>query len=269
MRSRNIWIAGAMIVAVLGISSASQAGQAGSAATDDSVYTDDSVTSTTMTVGGIVLTDDSVKATTSSLATTLDSTAVVLSLQISDDGYHGSSPSNNIAEFAGAVTNDATVTGVTGMTAVQQNAGNANVTVQSNTLMDLTGLGTMVMGNGAGLSSAAAMLVLNPAFTLSNSALAARAIALSALQGGDDGLSSPLGSIGPTAIEFVGGLTYELSPEHNVAEFLDVASNIAVVDGTFGMTTVQQNVGNANVQSAFNNIAFTTGDAVPIPFVGQ
>jgi hypothetical protein len=112
-------------------------------------------------------------------------------------------------------------------------------------------------------------MVLNPAFTLSNSALAARAIAISALQGGDNGLSSPLGTVGPTAIEFVGGATYELSPENNIAAFADVVSNIAVVGPAFGITTVQQNAGNANVQSAFNNIAFTTGDAIPIPFVGQ
>jgi hypothetical protein len=256
-------------MAVLGLPSTSQAGQAGSIDLTETTTTDDTLVATTTTVGSIVLTDDSQRALTSTIVNNLDSSAVVLSLQVIDDGYHGSSPSRNIAEFADAVSNDATVTAVTGMTSVQQNAGIANVTVQSNTLMDLTGLGAMVMGNGAGLSSAAAMLVLNPAFTLSNSALAARAIAISALQGGDDGLASPLGTVGPTAIEFTSGQTFELSPENNVASFLSTVGNVAVVDATFGITTVQQNVGISNVQSAFNNIAFTTGDAVPIPFVGQ
>ena len=272
MRSRNVWIAGALAVAgmaILGIPSTSQAGQAGTLDTTAIATTDDTLVSTTTTVGTIVLTDDTQRALTDNTANNLDSLLVVLSLEVYDDGYHGSSPSNNIADFAAAVTNDVTVTATTGMTAVQQNAGIANVTVQSNTLLDLTGMAGILGVSGVGLTSDTLTMVLNPAFTLSNSALAARAIAVAALQGGDGGLASPLGTVGPTAIKFDSGAVYELSPEHNLAAFADIVANTAVVDGTFGITTVQQNVGIANVQSAFNNIMFTTGDPAPIPFIGQ
>ena len=272
MRSRNVWIAGALAVAgmaILGIPSTSQAGQAGTLDTTAIATTDDTLVSTTTTVGTIVLTDDTQRALTDSTANNLDSLLVVLSLEVYDDGYHGSSPSNNIADFAAAVTNDVTVSATTGMTTAQQNAGIANVTVQSNTLLDLASFATIPGGGAnANMTSDTLTMVLNPAFTLSNSALAARAIAVSALQGGDGGLASPLGTF-VTAIKFDSGAVYELSPEHNLAAFADVVSNTAVVDGTFGITTVQQNVGIANVQSAFNNIMFTTGDPAPIPFIGQ
>ena len=275
MRSWNYRIASTLAVAALaalGAPSTSWAGQAGTNDTTLIATTDDTQMATSLVVGGIVITDDSLKALTNDTQNGLDSSAVVLSLEVYDDGYHGNSPSNNIASFADVVTNDAGVGQsalVTGITSVQQNAGIGNVTVQSTTLVDLTGFGVMLGNNGGGLDPATVTMVLSPAFTLSNSALAARAVAIAALQGADGGLSSPLGTVGPTAIKFSSGAVYELSPENNVAEFQAAIGNVTLVDQTAGITTVQQNVGISNVQSSFNNILFTTGDTAPIPFIGQ
>jgi hypothetical protein len=250
--------AGAMLLALPG-----WGGQAGSNATDDSVLTDDSSGQIITTVGGIVIDNTYANAIVDTTTTTLDSTAVTLSLQVYEDGYHGYSPANNIASFLADVTNlNSAVSGNSGITTVQQAAGQANVTVSANTMVDLEAMAILTGSEAIPGFGGAEAFVLSPAFTLSNSKIAGQALAVLALgdalstavQGGSD-ISAAV-----TAIEFISNDSYEMSPENNLTEFAGVVTNqIDTVDGGLGITTVQQSAGQSNVQTSFNNILFGTG----------
>jgi len=261
----RMFFAGAAAAGAMLMASPGWAGQAGSNATDDSLLTDASSGTSDTAVGGITISTSWTNDINDQTATTLDSTAVTLSLQVYEDGYHGYSPANNIAEFAGDVTNlNSAVTGNAGITTVQQAAGQANVSVSANTLVDLEALAIVTGSEAVPGFGGAEAFVLSPAFTLSNSKQAAQSLAILALgdalstavQGGSD-ISAAV-----TAIEFVSNDSYEMSPENNLATFAGIVSNqIDSVDSGLGITTVQQSAGQANVQTSFNNILFGSGTA--------
>jgi hypothetical protein len=257
MRIRG-FVAGAAAAGAMLLASPGWAGQAGSVFTDDSTSTRTGTRD--VTVGGVTVSetwDDS-----DTTAVTLDSSAVTLSLQVFEDGYHGYSPANNIADFQSDVTNlNSSVSGNAGITTVQQAAGHANVTVSANTLVDLEALAIVTGAEAIPGFGAAEAFTLSPAFTVSNSKQAAQALAVMAL---GDAIANTGGTFADTvtAIEFVSNDSYEMSPENNLASFAGVVSNqIDSVDSGLGITTVQQSAGQANVQSAFNTILFGSGSA--------
>lgn len=192
-------------------------------------------------------------------STQIDSTRVTLSLQISDNGYHGYSPSRNLATFDGTLANSASI-GVagtaSGITSNQQTIGNANVSVHANTLVDASALAN-IFSDSSAATGANAVMVLNPAFAISNSALAARVLAIEAMSG----VVTAGASANVTAIDFVGADTFEMSPERNVASFASNLTNDVNLGNTSGITQSQQQIGNANVQTGFNTIVFSTGTA--------
>lgn len=252
------FVAGAAAAGSMLLASPGWAGQAGSVLTDDGLET--SAGTSDIAVGGITVSDT--WDNSDQAAITLDSSAVTLSLQVFEDGYHGYSPADNIAEFQSDVTNlNSSVSGNAGITTVQQAAGHANVTVSANTLVDLEALSIVtgleaVPGFGAGEAFA-----LSPAFTVSNSKQAAQALAIMAL---GDSIANTGGTFADTvtAIEFVSNDSFEMSPESNLASFAGVVTNqIDSVDSGLGITTVQQSAGQANVQSSFNTILFGSGSA--------
>ena len=264
MRSRLSAItAGASVAiaaALLGAPSA-QAGQAGSitSITGGTVYQGGG-TVTTTTLGGsasgisITKTDNSIVSVPTS---SVNSTKVTLSLEVSDDGYHGYSPANNSATFTGAsISNTATIGAnapSTGITSVQQTIGNASVSVSANALLDGSALSTLAGKSTFSPAGETAALVLNPAFAISNSALAARVLAIEAMSGA----IKAAGTAGVVAIDLTAKNTYEMSPESNVAMFTGGLSNVVNLDQSTGITQVQQQIGNANVQTSFNTIVFS------------
>jgi hypothetical protein len=241
-------------------SSPGWAGQAGSTFTDESVETRAIADTSSTTVGSIVIETTHDDATViEGGGSLLDSSAVTLSLQVFEDGYHGYSPANNIAEFQAEVTNLLSeVSGTSGITTVQQAAGQANVTVSANTLVDA---GDLVAQMSAFAPSGGAMsaFVLSPAFTLSNSKQAAQALAVAAL---GDAVANGAFASDVTAIEFVSNGSYEMSPESNLTSFAAAVLNqIDSVNTTAGITTVQQAAGQSNVQTAFTSILYGANDA--------
>lgn len=261
----RMFVAGAAAAGAMLLASPGWAGQAGSSATDDSLLTDASSGTSDTTVGAITISTTYANDISDQTATTLDSTAVTLSLQVFEDGYHGYSPADNIADFVDVVSNlNAAVTGNAGITTVQQAAGQANVTVSANTLVDLEALSIVTGAEAIPGFGAPEAFVLSPAFTLSNSKQAAQALAIMALgealstavQGGSD-ISAAV-----TAIEFTSSDSFEMSPEGNLASFgAGVTNEIDTVDSGLGITTVQQSAGQSNVQTSFNNILFGSGTA--------
>jgi hypothetical protein len=261
-----------MFVAAAGSAAllAAPAAWAGQAGTVDDSVNETAVTNAiedSIVVGGIEITHTDASETAYSITNAIDNTAITLSLQVFEDGYHGLSPAGNIASFADAIDNliDG-VSGTAGITTVQQAGGQANVSVSTNSLLDATALGADLLLGGPDASEAAAVAwVMNPAFTLANSKQAAQALAILAL---GDSLATTGTAFGDlvTAIEFVSNNSYELSPEGNIAEFAGAMTNtITGVDGTTGLTTVQQAGGQANVQASFNTILFgvdSAGDAL-------
>lgn len=260
---RNIMLGAAAVGLALAGADTARAGQAGSTT---NIGGSSSTTSHSMSLTGVGSISDTANVITGS--SSINSTLVKLSLQITDDGYHGYSPSQNMATFSGSLTNTATIgttTGSNGIVSVQQTAGNANVSVHANTLLDAGALVGVIGGSGADNSAAngaTAVMVLNPAFAISNSALAARVLAVEAMSGA---ITAAGGSSAVTAIDIIGRNTFEMSPERNLATFTGNLSNVATIGGSNGITQVQQQLGNANVQAGFNTIVFSTGSGSGLP----
>jgi hypothetical protein len=256
MRIRSARFAGALAVAglVLHGSTPAWAGQAGSIDTSTDSKTYIQTVTTTTTAGGTIVESVSNDVATDDLVKNLDSSLVTLSLQVYDDNYNGYSAHNNVADFAADVTNtiDASGGAASGITTMQQAAGVANVTVSANSLIDGTTLASLgsISGDTTGFATT---MVLNPAFAISNSALAARALEIAALTNA----GNPLGGGGAvTAIEFSGNDTNELSPHNNIASFAGVVSNSIITGVSTGITQFQQSAGSSNVQTAFNTVLF-------------
>ncbi len=268
MRNRFLgYLAGAASAAALVLGSApAHAGQAGSITTSNSgiVYSGGgSVTTTLIGTGSAYISithlDNSV---VSEVGGFVDSTRVFVSLEITDDGYHGYSPSNNISTYASSLTNTAFIGSAAtaaGIIQTQQTLGNANVSVSANSLLDGSALAALAAVSTFSPAGETAAMVLNPAFAISNSALAARVLAVEAMTGLASGLASAGGTASPLAIDIKGGDIFELSPESNTASFAGALTNLLQVDASFGITQAQQQAGNANVQTSFNTIVFATG----------
>lgn len=256
-RIRNFVLGAAAVgLAIVGAGPA-LAGQAGSNTT---VSGGSRTSSGSISVGSI---QSSWNETVNTGSTQTDSTRVTLSLQISDEGYHGYSPSRNLATFEGTLANAASIGVVgtaSGITSNQQTIGNANVTVHANTLIDASALAN-IFSDSSAATGANAVMVLNPAFAISNSALAARVLAVEAMSG----VVTAGASSSVTAIDFVGRDTFEMSPERNVASFASNLTNDVNIGNASGITQSQQQIGNANVQTGFNTIVFSSGSGSSLP----
>jgi hypothetical protein len=270
MRNRLLgYVVGAASAAALILGSApAHAGQAGSITTINSGVTYNGSGSTTITTLGtgsaaisITYTDNSIVSVTGG---SVDSTRVFVSLEITDNGYHGYSPSNNLATFAGTALTNTAIIGSGGGTSsgiiqTQQTLGNANVSVSANSLLDGSALASLAAVTTFSPNGETAAMVLNPAFAISNSALAARVLAIEAMTGLAAGLASAGGTASPLAIDIVGGEIHEMSPENNIASFAGDLTNSLQIDNVQGIGQFQQQTGNANVQTSFNTIVFTSG----------
>lgn len=273
MRNRFLgYLAGAASAAALVLGSApAHAGQAGSNTINNSgvIYNGSgSITTTVIGTGSAMISithiDNSVVSTAGS---SVDSTRVMVSLEITDDGYHGYSPSNNISTYSGSLTNTAFIGSAAtaaGIIQSQQTLGNANVSVSSNSLLDGSALASLAAVSTFSPAGETATMVLNPAFAISNSALAARVLAVEAMTGLATGLASAGATATPLAIDIRGGDIFEMSPESNTASFAGALTNLVQIDNANGIVQAQQQSGNANVQTSFNTVVFATG-ATQIP----
>lgn len=207
---------------------------------------------------------------------TLLPTQVVVELEEIGDNFQ--SPHHNVGTF-GSLTLAASVTGNSGVTTVQQTAGLANVTLGVNTIVAGGVLGgTGIAGDippigkpssfgetlGSNLLDPTALLsvVLNPGFAILNSKpvaqmLLAREAMNSLALGGTAGVLVDILDIGVS----------EFSPHHN-AVVVSSATLSANVSDNSGITTVQQQVGAANVQAAINTV-IVSGSAVGGTFSAQ
>jgi len=255
---RNIILGTAAVGLALVGANPALAGQAGSITYTGTSTTVSGPSSASISSAGTISVSVGTSTTTVG-AGSVDSSKVTLSLQISDDGYHGYSPSRNVATFSGALTNSATIGSGNGITSSQQTIGNANVSVHSNSLLDANALTTILSNSVSAAGGATAVMVLNPAFAISNSALAARVLAVEAMSGRGGAFGAT------TAIDIVGKNTFEMSPENNIATFLgNATNNVAITNGN-GITQSQQQIGNGNVQAGFNTIVFTNSGTGTLP----
>ena len=206
------FVAGAAAAGAMLLASPGWAGQAGSVSTTATTDSSTSAGTSDTIVGGISISetwDDANALTDDSI---IDSAAVTLSLQVFEDGYHVLAGEQHRRVRDDDNLNSA-VTGNAGITTVQQAAGQANVSVSANTLVDRSL--AVLLGTRPFRLRWLRAFVLSPAFTLSTASRlhsprdprAGRCLS-TAVQGGSD-ISAAVGD------RFVSNDSYEMSPENN------------------------------------------------------
>lgn len=202
-----------------------------------------------------------------------------ISVEISQAGMNYSSPFSNEL-ISGALNNDVDVTATSGLTQVGANAGNANVSVASSSIVDGDSLAN-ALGAGPGSSSLPAMqvaaLTLAPGFALQNSnALSLTQIASQALAAAAETFSGSDTSAGSSttgstftstttaagvtaAIDIVQSDVSEYSPHNNTTLVSGDVNNEVTVAATSGVTQVQANAGSANAASTHSLIVYESG----------
>ena len=195
----------------------------------------------------------------STIVTTVSETIIYagqaadVSIEISQAGLNMTSPFGNSLEASG-LENNVGVAGTTGVTQVQSNVGNANVTVATNSILDGGQLVALAgeMSSEAGLKELG-VLTLVPGLALQNSTAATTAhiagLALAAAEGGAV----------VTAVDIVQADINEYSPHSNVTDIMGLVRNNVAVRGTSGITQVQANAGSANVGGTHNVLLVNTG----------
>lgn len=152
----------------------------------------------------------------------------------------------------GGIAQTISVTNSAGITQAQATAGNANVTVASNALYSgsaLTGVvGTVSATTGIGGTAAA--LALLPGFALQNSN--AVAIDLMVAQ-----FAAAQGAAPGGYLEIAQNGVSEYSPHHNEGVTGDIAQSVTTANSA-GITQIQAQAGNANVQAAHNIVLYST-----------
>jgi hypothetical protein len=231
---------------------------------------------------GATIVQSSASARTASIQETLtfDSQPADVSIEISQDGLNLSSPFSNVLT-AGALNNAVDLTGTSGINQVQANAGNANVTVATNSIINATVFSDLTFSAGQVVLKNLSAITLVPGFAVQNSSSVSVAeiagMALAAAEGSSDTLNEDilLDTDGTTirdrviaanivtAVDISQVDIAEYSPHHNTANFGDINNRVAVL-GTAGVTQIQANAGNANSGGVHNLIVYDAelaGDA--------
>lgn len=203
-----------------------------------------------------------------------------VSIEITQEGLNLTSPfSNNLQ--TGAIINQVTVLDSSGITQVQANAGNANVTVGTNSIID----GPMLVAfAGLNRNSVAlkelGVMTLVPGWAVQNSTkvttahiagLALTAAEATATTVGENGtiltdtttsgsdstvdqeVSQSIDVIAvATAVDIIHRDINEYSPHDNNTVAAAIVRNLVNVTATTGVTQIQANAGSANVGGAHN-----------------
>ncbi len=197
-----------------------------------------------------------------------------VSIEISQDGMNLTSPFNNSLK-ALAIVNSVGVTGTRGISQVQAQSGNSNVSVASNALID----GPMLVNFTHDVKSQVALkelgvLALVPGFALQNSNVVAvshiAGLALTAAEttaqltavlvdSTTDGTSTTLDESNgddvvsvAVAVDIIQNDVNEYSAHDNVTSVASLVSNQVLVKATSGISQVTAQAGTANTAGAHN-----------------
>lgn len=254
--------------------------QANTSASTLAATTLETVANTTLrTVSSTVMTTETgsfANTTTTTVQETILFTAqpADVSIEISQEGLNLTSPFANVLEASG-LENNVAVTSSAGVTQVQANTGNANVSVASNAILQ----GSALIGVANNISSQVALkelsvLTLVPGFALQNSTkattahiaglalAAAESAAIPAVTTSDDGtlatsVTDDVLTIN-TAVDIVHSDINEYSPHGNNTQIAGLVRNRVSATGTSGITQVQANAGGANVSGAHSVLLVNT-----------
>ena len=177
---------------------------------------------------------------------------VALALDISEFKPSAQSPHHNVVTMT-LVANTVGVTNNGGITTVQQTAGGANVTMSLNNIVVGVGhlAGTAPLGTfGTNINPTLFLVgVLNQPFTVKNSYWFAQVLNKQLLVEAAVSLAGTAGVI--ESILSVG--LSEFSPHHNLGIGRE-GINFGSVNSNFGIVTVQQTAGFANVTESLNTL---------------
>ena len=183
---------------------------------------------------------------------------VALALEIEEMKPSAQSPHHNLVTITNGVTNDATVASNGGITTVQQTAGGSNVTMSLNNIVVAPGTLVSSIPSVSASNNPTVLLVgiANQPFTVTNSYWFAQVLNKKLLV---DAFIAGSASGGNAIAEDVltVGLN-EFSPHHNLGR-TSTATNTASVSGNFGIVTVQQTAGFANVTQSLNTLIVGSG----------
>jgi hypothetical protein len=211
-----------------------------------------SVSSITKSITGTATSNTSGSIVESFAASFLPSFAV--SVTQNDASY--TSPNYNDGA-TGDIAQSVTASNASGITQAQTTAGNANVTVASNALYSgaaLLSVTSTINSTLSGLGGMAATLAVLPGFALQNS----NAVATMLLASQVAGLGATTGLAGYGEISQSG--INEYSPHHNEGVVGGIVQTISAINSA-GITQMQTQAGNANVQAAHNVILYNASAA--------
>lgn len=175
-------------------------------------------------------------------------------VSVTGNDLNYTSPHHNDGAVGGIVQT-ITVSANAGISQVQTTAGNANVTVASNGLYAGSAVAALSLTQTNCCSGPAiAAIVLAPGFALQNSNAVANFLAINSVAA----LSATSATKGYLELSQEG--VSEYSPHHNEGVTGDIAQGVTVT-ATAGITQVQTQAGNANVQAAHNTIMYSSSIA--------
>jgi hypothetical protein len=183
---------------------------------------------------------------------------VALALEIEEMKPSAQSPHHNVTIISAGVLNTAGVSSNGGLTTVQQTAGGSNVTMTMNNIV-VGGGGLISSAPSASATNNPTVLlvgVLNQPFTVKNSYWFAQVLNKKLLVDAFIAGSASNGNAIAEDIITVG--LNEFSPHHNLGITATAVNDVTVV-GNFGIVTVQQTAGFANVTEAMNTMIVGTG----------
>jgi len=241
---------------------------------------DSTITDTTANTLARTTTGTSLATITSTvLSTTVETVTFVgqpadVSVEISQAGLNYTSPFSNEL-VSGALNNTVTVTATSGLTQVGANAGNANVSVASSSIIDGGSLAA-ALGTGSTVANMqVAALTLVPGFAVQNSnalslsQIASQALAAAAetftgttdttgstISGSDSTTTTESAASVVSAVDIVQSDVNEYSPHNNSTLVSGDVNNSVTVVATSGITQVQANAGSANSASTHSVIIY-------------
>ncbi len=183
---------------------------------------------------------------------------VALALEIEEMKPNAQSPHHNVVTISAGVANSAIVQANSGITTLQQTAGGSNVTMSLNNIVVAPGTLVSSVPSVSALNDPTVLLIgiANQPFTVTNSYWFAQVLNTRMLV---DAFIAGSASAGNAIAEDVltVGLN-EFSPHHNLGR-TNTATNTAAITGNFGIVTVQQTAGFANVTESLNTLIVGSG----------
>ena len=183
---------------------------------------------------------------------------VALALEIEEMNPSVQSPHHNVITITGGVINTASVAFNSGITTLQQTAGGANVTMSLNNIVVAPGtlVSTIPSVNAGNNPTLLLAGIANQPFTVTNSYWFAQTLTTSLLV--DAFVAGSASGNNAIAADILTVGLNEFSPHHNVGR-TNSAVNSATLSGNFGIITVQQTAGFANVTQSLNTLIVGSG----------